>query len=235
MILKLRDRMIDKKIKVTKNGPYQVSGKIPLKKESILVDVEGISEKWGEGQEFEVSSDYALCRCGNSKNKPFCDSSHVKSKFDGIETAGDELYLRNPETTDGPVLSLDDIEPLCSGSRFCDRKSGIWSLTENSNDIESKKIAIEEGCNCPSGRLLLHDKETGREIEPKLDPSISVVDDPAAGVGGPLWVKGGIPIESASNTKYETRNRVTLCRCGKSKNKPFCDASHVAVGFSGEN
>ena len=47
-----------------------------------------------------------------------------------------------------------------------------------------------------------------------------------------MWVKGGLRIESSDGTNYEIRNRVTLCRCGKSKNKPFCDSSHVFSSFN---
>jgi CDGSH-type Zn-finger protein len=50
--------------------------------------------------------------------------------------------------------------------------------------------------------------------------------DPFLGVNGPIWVRGEIPIQSADGKIYEVRNRVTLCRCGKSLNKPFCDSSH---------
>jgi CDGSH-type Zn-finger protein len=39
-------------------------------------------------------------------------------------------------------------------------------------------------------------------------------------------VRGGIPIESANGKTYAVRNRVTLCRCGQSANKPLCDGSH---------
>jgi len=46
-----------------------------------------------------------------------------------------------------------------------------------------------------------------------------------------LWVRGGIPVTSANGFHYEVRNRVTLCRCGTSKNKPFCDGSHAAIKF----
>jgi hypothetical protein len=44
---------------------------------------------------------------------------------------------------------------------------------------------------------------------------------------GLLWVRGGIPVVSADGKPYTVRNRLTLCRCGKSRNKPFCDGSHV--------
>jgi CDGSH-type Zn-finger protein len=48
---------------------------------------------------------------------------------------------------------------------------------------------------------------------------------------GPLWVRGGVSVEAADGFEYEVRNRVTLCRCGQSNNKPFCDGSHWDVGF----
>jgi CDGSH-type Zn-finger protein len=53
-----------------------------------------------------------------------------------------------------------------------------------------------------------------------------VIEDPQMGVSGPIWVRGGIPVEAVNGKAYEIRNRVTLCRCGKSSNKPFCDSSH---------
>ncbi len=71
------------------------------------------------------------------------------------------------------------------------------------------------------------DKRTWKEIEPEFGPSIGVVEDKQGGTIGPLRVCGKIPIESADGTTYEVRNRVTLCRCGKSRNKPFCDSSHL--------
>ena len=58
-----------------------------------------------------------------------------------------------------------------------------------------------------------------------------VIEDPAERVSGPLWVRGGIPVIAADGFAYEVRNRVTLCRCGASANKPFCDGSHFKVGF----
>ena len=54
---------------------------------------------------------------------------------------------------------------------------------------------------------------------------------PGPGVSGPLYVRGGIPLVGADGTEYELRNRYALCRCGASRNKPFCDAMHVTVGY----
>jgi len=80
---------------------------------------------------------------------------------------------------------------------------------------------------CPSGRLLAIDKQTGK-VEPHLAQSIGVVEDPSIECSGPLWVRGGVPLISADGSNYEIRNRMTLCRCGRSENKPFCNGSHAA-------
>jgi hypothetical protein len=70
-----------------------------------------------------------------------------------------------------------------------------------------------------------------KPVEPELPPSIALVEDPQQGVSGPLWVRGGVEIIAADGTSYEIRNRVTLCRCGQSSNKPFCNGAHASVGF----
>jgi hypothetical protein len=74
--------------------------------------------------------------------------------------------------------------------------------------------------------LVTWDKN-GKAIEPVFKPSIGLITDPKTGKLGPLWARGGIPVESADGFTYEVRNRVTLCRCGKSLNKPFCDGRHL--------
>jgi Iron-binding zinc finger CDGSH type len=76
------------------------------------------------------------------------------------------------------------------------------------------------------------ERGTGQPLEPALPVSIGLIEDPVEGVSGPLWLRGGIPVTSADGFEYEVRQRVTLCRCGASKNKPFCDGSHVGVKFS---
>ncbi|MFA5742475.1 MAG: CDGSH iron-sulfur domain-containing protein [Candidatus Paceibacterota bacterium] len=220
-------------IKIAKNGPYLVSGSLPLKKEMIAVDENGDSGAWKKGDEYPKQEKYALCRCGHSKNKPFCDGTHAKIGFDGTETASKENYSDQCEKILGPELDLDDVPDLCSRARFCHNKfNDVWDNTQKSDDPGLKKTAVEQSCNCPSGRLVAINKKTGEQIEPKFEQSISLVEDPAKKVSGPIWAKGGILIESADGTKYEIRNRVTLCRCGKSSNKPFCDGCHIDNSFN---
>jgi CDGSH-type Zn-finger protein len=91
---------------------------------------------------------------------------------------------------------------------------------------EAKRAALEEAANCNSGRLVAFDKETRKPIEPELEPSIAVVEEPRRGHSGPVWVRGGIIIKAADWATYEIRNRVALCRCGISSAKPFCDRTH---------
>jgi hypothetical protein len=135
------------------------------------------------------------------------------------------------DPTIGPDLILNDAEKFCAVARFCHRGGDAWTLTERSDDPKCRDMAVQEAADCPSGRLVACDKKTGLPLEPKFAPSISITEDTRHKVGGPIWVKGGVPIESSDGTMYEVRNRVTLCRCGKTKNKPFCDGCHITSKF----
>jgi CDGSH-type Zn-finger protein len=218
-------------ISISKDGPYLVSGNLPLKKAIITVGKENEPETWKSGEKFEKKESCALCRCGSSGNKPYCDGSHMVVGFDGTEIASRKKYLEHASKLSGPGLGLADVPELCAAARFCHRGGGTRKLVEKSADPKLKKIAIESACNCPSGRLVALDK-TGKPIEPKFEPSIGIVEDPQAKCSGPLWVKGFIPIKSADGFAYEPRNRVTLCRCGQSGNKPFCDGTHISAKFN---
>jgi len=221
-----------KKITITKNGPYLVSGDLPMFKEIEMVGQEGEPEVWQKGEVYPKHENCSLCRCGKSENPPYCDGTHTEINFDGTETATRQPYSEQAETITGPDLDLDDAKALCATARFCHLAGGTWNNVVNSDDPKAKKIAIQTACNCPSGRLVAKDKKTGQPIEPKLEPSIGIVEDPQMKVSGPIWLKGGIELESSDGTKYETRNRVTLCRCGQSANKPFCDGSHIDAKFN---
>lgn len=217
------------KIRVSTNGPYIVTGGVPLTVMEIANDDRGDCRSWQKVREYPLREEYALCRCGHSKNKPFCDGTHAKVHFNGTETAGDEPYLENPTVIRGPELELADYEELCAHARFCLRAGGVWNLTERSDIPDARDTAIDEASNCPSGRLALRDRKSGEAIEPVFERSIVVIENPARGEHGPLWVRGGIPVESADGRTYTIRNRVTLCGCGRSRNKPFCDGIHIGL------
>jgi CDGSH-type Zn-finger protein len=218
-------------IRVTENGPYLVSGSVPIARQTIVADAEGNSVGWQEGRSYETRENCALCRCGRSANKPYCDGSHARVGFDGTETASRLPYLQQAEVQEGPTLVLTDAQPLCAFARFCDVAGQIWNLVEQPGP-EAAALTTREAALCPSGRLVVLDRRTKEPLEPEFEPSIGIVEDPAEGVAGPLWVRGGIPVRAADGETYEVRNRVTLCRCGASQNKPFCDASHASVGFT---
>ena len=213
------------RIKVTRNGPYLVYGGVALTEQIIVSDANGDPVGWREGEAYPVGETYALCRCGQSQNKPFCDGKHARIPFDGTETAWRAPYLDRADETEGPTLRLTDVLPLCANAGFCTRAGGTWQLTERSDDPEARQTAIEQAGNCPSGRLVAWEKD-GQAVEPHLEPSIGLVENPLTGASGPIWVRGGIPTEAADGTVYEVRNRVTLCGCGQSTNKPFCDGCH---------
>lgn len=214
------------KISVLKNGPYIVTGRIPLLTMEICESENTDRLIWREVKKYPPKERHALCRCGNSGNKPFCDGTHAKIHFDGTEAGDFEPHRAGADIIPGSLLTLIDNKHLCVHAEFCTRAGGIWKLVKQSENPEARDIAIEEACNCPSGRLIIIDNDTGKEIEPQFEKSIAVMESSQCDEQGPLWVRGGIPIESADGKQYEIRNRVTLCRCGESQNKPFCDGSH---------
>lgn len=216
------------RIKVTEDGPYRVTGGVPLSRQTIGVDGRGQSVEWKGGPGFDHDETYELCRCGQSGSKPFCDKSHERVGFDGTETASRKQYLAMAGEMDGPDVTLTDAEHLCAFARFCDADGQVWNLVERAGHGED---VIREATHCPSGRLVAWNPAERTPYEPELEPSIGVVEDPAQGVSGPYWVRGGVTVEAGDGEEYEMRNRVTLCRCGASGNKPFCDGSHAAIGF----
>jgi CDGSH-type Zn-finger protein len=217
-----------KKITILANGPYLVSGSVPLALQTIGVNKAGESTEWVEGDALPASAQYALCRCGESKTKPFCDGTHSKIHFDGTETASRQPIMEQAQLFDGPAMQLADAEALCAFARFCDPHGQVWNQVERTDDLEVRERFIRQVGNCASGRLVAIDKETGKPVEPKLPESIGLVEDPAQKCSGPLWVRGGIEVVGADGQAYEVRNRMTLCRCGRSQNKPFCNGMHAS-------
>lgn len=217
------------KIRIIKDGPYIVSGNVPLSEK--IITPKGSGYEFKDGREFARSEIYSLCRCGKSKNSPFCDNSHKESHFKGDETASKKPYIERAKRIKGPDLDLLD-DYRCAFARFCYREEGdAWELVERSDDPKLRDEAIAAASECPAGRLVAVDKK-GRAIELEYDPAIEIIQDQERGLSSGIFVKGNIPIESSDGKTYETRNRIMLCRCGKSRNKPFCDARHIPNKFS---
>jgi CDGSH-type Zn-finger protein len=216
------------KVTILKDGPYRVTGGAPLSIQTIVADEAGESVDWLEQPLSTPGPVYALCRCGHSANKPFCDGAHMAAGFDGTETASRAPYDEQAGAMEGPAVIMTDAESLCAFARFCDREGNVWNTVGEVESAEREAAFVRQVGQCPSGRLVAEVRSHGAAVEPDLPPSIGVVKDPAQGVGGPLWVRGGIEVIGADATTYEVRNRVTLCRCGASNNKPFCDGSHAS-------
>lgn len=218
------------KITIVKDGPYIVTGGVPIKE--VFIVPHGHHMEMEPGRELPQADEYHLCRCGKSQNKPFCDGSHQKSHFHAKDTASTKPYNERVEDiTEGTKIKLLD-DGRCAFARFCHTEKGdIWSLVQQDDDENLKELAIKTANKCPAGRLVMVDKE-GNVLEENQIEEIIILQDPAENASAAIYVKGNIPIVSADNEEYEKRNRVTLCRCGKSRNKPFCDATHVSIEFN---
>lgn len=175
-------------ISVSRNGPYLVTGGVPLAKQHIVVNAAGESIEWREGHAYETAAKYALCRCGQSKNKPFCDGTHARIGFDGTETASRAPYREQATQIDGPTMSLDDAEHLCAFARFCDPQGQVWNLVMRTDEERARALVTHEAGHCPSGRLVAIDRETGQDLEPSFKPSIGLIEDTANAISGPIWV-----------------------------------------------
>lgn len=220
-------------IKISSEGPYLVYGSPEIAQEVIHPNKEGDSWTYAKGATFKTGDEPCmLCRCGASANKPYCDQSHLTADWDPRETAGFVPLLEEAEELEGPRLALTDNEKYCAYLRFCDACGRIWNLVQVAESEEEIELVKREAAHCVSGRLVVWDKKTGMPHEQEFVPSIGLIQDPALQISGPLWVKGGIRIESSNGKSYEVRNRVTLCRCGQSGNKPFCDGSHASIKFT---
>lgn len=205
------------------NGPLLVSGATPLYRRRAVHSEHGEPLAWETTERLETKERYALCRCGQSERKPFCDGTHARVGFAADESATG-TYVERSRVLGGTAITVRDDRSICVHAGFCGtRVTNVWKqvpLTEEST-VRAQVIAMVE--NCPSGALTY--RFEGDDVEPFLATAIAVTDD------GPLWVTGGIPVTTADGVVLETRNRVTLCRCGASANKPMCDGSHKEAGF----
>ena len=223
----------EQKIMVRNNGPYKVYGGIPLVHKTQVVSELGEPLTWNKDASFEVDPvRYSLCRCGKSGTLPFCDDTHKTIPFDGSEPAegGAEKVLYTYKRTTGIVVRRE--LAVCISSGFCAMAStNIAKLVANTDDTRTRSLVMAMVERCPSGSLTYTIEAGDADIEPDLPLQIADTTEitSAGPIAGPLWVTGGVRIEREDGSAFETRNRLTLCNCGESGNKPFCDGTHREI------
>ncbi len=217
--------MSNQQIVISENGPYLVSGSVPLARKAPVVSEHGEPLTWKTAEPIETKERYALCRCGGSENKPFCDGTHARKGFDGTEvTKG--TYADRSKSLGGTGIEIFDDRSICEHAGFCgNQATNVWKMAGHTDDTQVRSHVIAMIERCPSGALTY--AVDGETVEPDLPAGVAVIAD------GPLFVTGGLEIERSDGERLETRNRVTLCRCGASGNKPLCDGSHKEIGFTG--
>ncbi len=216
---------VEPRVSVTVDGPYEVRG-LPVSPGRIVKTTLGEPVEWDIDEPLPGGATVRLCRCGRSNTKPFCDDSHLDG-FDGTEVADHVPTAQRRQALPGGGLTLTDDISLCSSAGFCkDEVTDTWERMDSISDPDVRGKVEAIVAHCPSGRLVLL-REEGAPVEPDFEPGIVVEK------GGPYWVRGGVRVESSDGEPWEMRNRVTLCRCGRSANKPFCDGTHERIGFQG--
>jgi CDGSH-type Zn-finger protein/ferredoxin len=196
------------------NGPYLVRGIEDFKN--------------SQGDRFDGKPVMALCRCGGSGNKPFCDGTHQKNGFSDAK-ATDRVPDRRESYQAGSV-AIHDNRSICAHAGHC--TNGLGSVFKYKSEpwIDPAAATVEsivEAVNaCPSGALSC--SVDGAPIgAPEREASITVTKD------GPYAVVGSAQLLGQSWAEGASAEHYTLCRCGGSKNKPFCDGTHWSMGFKG--
>ena len=223
-------------IQIREKGPYSVHGDIPLIRKKRVTSGEGEALSWATTENFTSDDPYVLCRCGQSKTKPFCDGTHDYIAFDD---SGREHFAPIADScevieNDGIRIKVDN--SYCVHAKYCFNKaSGIRALMAGPADANAKSQIMAMADRCPSGTFAYELDLDGEmtECEEDLPTEVAAISkDRHSDTAGPLWVSGKVPIMQPDGTFLEPRNRVTLCRCGNSKNKPFCDGTHASIGFN---
>ena len=172
----------------------------------------------------------ALCRCGYSSDKPFCDGAHGPYQFTG--DARTDITATSGRPYAGASVTVHYNAAICAHVGVCtaglpevfDTARRPWIAVDGAH-AEQVIAAVRA---CPSGALS-YTRTAVTTVEP------AAAADPAPRVralkDGPLAVDGGVELEGGAWATGASRERYTLCRCGASRIMPFCDGSHTAVRF----
>ena len=168
----------------------------------------------------------ALCRCGGSGNKPFCDGTHGTNGFSDEKQTDGKSDKR--DNYPGKAITIHDNRGICSHAGYCtDNLRSVFRQGEEPwIDPEGATVReiIDTIRQCPSGALsyTVDDIEYRDQDRP---PMVTVTKD------GPYAVTGGIELVGQATGEGASSEHYALCRCGGSKNKPFCDGTHWHIGF----
>lgn len=170
-----------------------------------------------------------LCRCGGSRTKPFCDGTHNRIGFDGTESADHRpmAQRRHAYPTPDGVTIYDDRTRCAHFGQCTDRLPRAFGVAEDAfvDPTAAPSTQLTDVvAGCPSGALTYAPAGTTEPTEPPAGTTIHPIVD------GPYRVRG-VRVVGVDKQPYEARERQALCRCGNSRNKPFCDGSHWYAGF----
>lgn len=180
------------------------------------------------GEPIEAKPNMALCRCGGSANKPFCDGTHKQNGYTSAR-------LRPEPATDacdeypGTGITVLDNRTVCAHIGHCsDGLPEVFRLrTEpwiDPDGAETESVAATVR-RCPSGALSYAVGGIQYIVDPR-EPGITVSKN------GPYWVVGRPVLEDEVTRQIpQSAEHYALCRCGQSKNKPFCDGTHWSIEF----
>lgn len=176
-----------------------------------------------DGSDLETKAVMALCRCGHSKNKPFCDGSHKTAGFQsrGGKPAGRDRLI----SYEGAQVTVTFNPRLCSHAAECARLAGHifdetkrpWIIPDNGTVAEIEAVITA----CPSGALAITSQ--AHRIPDRAEITVEK--------NGPYWVTGP-KLEAQSSGEGASLEKYVLCRCGLSGNKPYCDGSHKDAGWT---
>ena len=207
------------KIACLPNGPYYLINDTEPQVVPHLHDA--------DGNACATVSGVALCRCGGSQNKPFCDGTHGRIGFSD-ENLADPARDKVDSYT-GTKITIHDNRSICAHAGFCtDKLASVFRMGEepwidaNGASVDDIIAAVDR---CPSGALSYTIAGSDTAADASGPPAVKVAQD------GPYVVTGGIEILGQPLAAGASGNKVTLCRCGGSKNKPFCDGTHWHIGF----
>jgi CDGSH-type Zn-finger protein len=181
-----------------------------------------------DGNNIDAPRVCSLCRCGESKFKPQCDGSHAQVGFVGEREDSDKKEL---EYYQGKEITIVFDRYLCMGAGHCGELESVFG-THDAPIYEPDGAPVNDIITtikkCPSGALsyIINDEHFINYYE---ETQIVVEQD------GPLNCQGAITLidDQDSDALLPDGDHYTLCRCGGSKKKPFCDGSHLDKGFKG--